>query len=603
MTKHFNASVKLDGNYFFAEDSCDHGVLTEISDIENGYVYRKLKLTNLCDGNSPQITELYTIDHTFECKNAASMHTLRGDDCSKESFLPIDRKINIGEEIIMAPTGGRPSNTTAFPYFDITLDGKSYLFAVGWSGQWKAVITRSENGVNVKIGIENIDFYMKPGESFNTLSLCFVEGKEGESAADLRRRFRRYLITDFNPLPEGMDNLPISIQPYDRYFYGRCPDWPTVAGQIRTLEGAKKCGYIDTLWIDAAWFSVGFPYGVGNYSFAEGFPDGLRPVADAVHEAGMRFMVWFEPERIHRGSEIFENHPEFLLEIPEDENNRLYNLGDEAAYEWLKNVLVNFIRDNGIDNYRQDFNIEPLPFWLKNDEKGRTGVTEILYVNGLYKLWDTLKKEFPQIFIDNCASGGRRLDFELMRRSAPMWRSDITCGPVKEDWHSDVWNQNQTLTLSEYLPYHACAVWELVANEVRSAATSGLACTFDVLKEGYDFERAKTVTGEVKHLSEYWKGDFYPLTAATLNENVFAAYQLAKEDGGFAAVYRRADCREEKFRLKLNAVDEDSDYLVTVTDEDYKKKVSTVSGADLKQGIDIDMPRAYTSAVCEYVKK
>lgn len=602
MFNNLQASLKIGGEYFNVDSIYNSKIQVKLTESGEGYIYRRMELCNKGTENSPQITEPYTLDHTFECKDTVYLHTLRGDDCTANSFLPIDRTIEIGETITFTPTGGRPSNATAFPYFDFTLDGKTFLFAVGWAGQWKGIISRSESGVNVKIGIENADFYIKPQEKLNMPSVCVMEGYENEDAAAVRRRFRRLLLTDMNPLPKGMDNLPISIQPYDRYFYGRCPDWPTVAGQVRTLRAAEKCGYIDTLWIDAAWFRLGFPNGVGNYSFAEGFPDGLKPVADAVHQAGWRFMVWFEPERIHSGSEIFENHKEFLLSIEGEENNFLFNLGDETAYNWLKNVLINFIRDNGIDNFRQDFNIEPLPFWLQNDQEGRVGITEIRYVNGLYNLWDSMKEEFPYLFIDNCASGGRRLDFELMRRSVPMWRSDITCGPVKTDWHSDVWNQNQTLALAEYLPYHACAAWELDTYEVRSAATSGLACTFDVFKEDYDFERARTMLSEVKHLSEYWQGDFYPLTAPTLEEDVFSAFQLAKENAGYAAIFRRADCKEESFVLKLCAIDNNASYKVIITDNDYNSTEKTVSGAELVGGITVTLPTADTTAICEYIR-
>ena len=602
MIKNLKASVKLDGKIYYADELAKDGVVLVSSQVGDGYIYKKTEIVNNASQNSLQISEPYTLNHTFSCENTAFLHTLRGDDCSMNSFLPIDREIAMGEEIVFTPLGGRPSNVTAFPYFDLTLDGKTYLFAVGWSGQWKGVITRNEKGVNVKLGIEFADFYMKPYEKFNLPSFCLLQSEDGEDASAVRRRFRRLLITEFNPLPKGMENLPLSIQPFDRYFYGRCPDWATVAGQIRTLEAAKKCKYLDTFWIDAAGFKEGFPNGVGNYTFEEGFKEGLKPVADAVHNADMRFMVWFEPERIHKGSETFANHREFLLSKPEDHDNHLLNLGNEKALNWIKNTLINFIRDNGIDNYRQDFNIEPLPYWLHNDEEKRRGVTEIMYVNGLYSLWDSIRAEFPYIFIDNCAGGGRRLDFELMRRSAPMWRSDITCGPVKEDWHSDVWNQNQTLTLAEYLPYHACAIWELGAYEMRSAATAGLACTFDVLKEDYDFEKASKLVGEAKHLTKYWQGDFYPLTTPTLEENVFAVFQLAKEDSGFAAIFRRVDCDSDTFNLKLNAIDKKAKYTVNIIDEEFIKTSKIVSGAELINGIDIVLPDKYTSAIFEYIK-
>ena len=89
------------------------------------------------------------------------------------------------------------------------------------------------------------------------------------------------------------------------------------------------------------------------------------------------------------------------------------------------------IRDrNGIDYYRQDFNMGISPYWEANDEPGRTGMKEIRHVEGLYKFWDYLLDRFPRLMIDNCAAGGRRLDLETMSRSAPLWRTDYRYGEV-----------------------------------------------------------------------------------------------------------------------------------------------------------------------------
>ena len=74
--------------------------------------------------------------------------------------------------------------------------------------------------------------------------------------------------------------------------------------------------------------------------------------------------------------------------------------------------------------YRQDFNIPPADYWNKNDTADRIGMTEIGHVEGLYKFLDTLLSRHPGLIIDNCASGGRRIDIEMMSRSFVMWRSD-----------------------------------------------------------------------------------------------------------------------------------------------------------------------------------
>lgn len=559
----------------------------------NNYVYRRFSLTNQSGKPSGRITLPLVLDAAIPALSAR-LHTLTGDDCSKHSFTPVDRDFADGDSLTLTPTGGRSSNTTAFTFMDFDFGGAALLLAVGWSGQWRCDISLGEGKLRIKLGLCDADFFLYPGERVDLPSVFLVMGADG---ADVRRRARRIMFEDFGPLAGTGTTLPISIQPYDRYFYGRCPRWPTEEGQLETLRNALRCRHFNTHWIDAAWFRRGFPHGVGNYSFAGGFPNGLRPVADAVHEAGLRFMVWFEPERVYSESEVWVDHPEFFLRRPGDENTGLYNLGDEAAYVWLRDTLINFIRDNGIDNYRQDFNMDPLDYWRQNDAEGRKGISEIKHINGLYRLWDDLRAAFPALLIDDCSSGGRRIDFETMRRSVPMWRSDTACGPITPEKHNDVNGQNQTLALGEYLPYHAAAAWEPVPNDIRSAATEGLACTFDILNPGFDFDTAEKLLAEVTENAPLWRGDFYPLTPPTLAEDGFAAWQLQKGDEGFASVFRRAECERDTFNLKLKGLDPDAEYILLITDEKLDTRHITLTGKALAEGYPLIIPNPRASAM------
>ncbi len=574
-----------------------------IPESAESWQYRVLSVSHGGATESGQITVPAILDAVIPTSAPVKLHTIRGDDCSKNSFLPIDATLHPGDSMRFAPSGGRPSNTTAFPILDLTIEDYALLLAIGWDGQWLCHLTMTESGLHILITMEHADFYMRPGESYTLPSLLLLTAAD---AAQARRDFRHLLTTTFSPLPKvgyDSDHLPVSIQPFDRYFYGRCPLWPTEEGQLLTLEKARLCEGFDHQWLDAAWFRDGFPTGVGNYEFEKGYPRGLKPVTDAVHEAGMRFVLWFEPERIARGSDVWRNLPDFYLhrtDDPDSEDNFLYNLGNDDAWQWLYSTLVNFIRDNGIDNYRQDFNIDPLGFWLYNDQPNRRGITEIQYVNGFYRLWDALRAEFPHLFIDDCASGGRRIEFETLRRSVPMWRSDITCGPITDVAHNDVYNQNETLTLGEYLPYHACAVWEPNANDFRSAATAGLACTFDILNPNFDFGTAKKLLAELHRTAPLWTGDFYPLTEPSLEEDCFTAYQLNQKNQGCAYIFRCALCSAETFLLSLRGLDSTAVYHVTVTDECLVSTTKEYTGAVLAAGIPVTLPQAHSTALVEY---
>ncbi len=132
------------------------------------------------------------------------------------------------------------------------------------------------------------------------------------------------------------------------------------------------------------------------------------------------------------------------------ENKRfsfLYN--GENTWDYCCNMLKEHISELKLDCLRIDFNFSPLPFWRENDKHNRNGITEIKNINGLYRLWDTLLDEFPGLIIDNCVSGGIRIDIETLKRSVPPWRSDLVC-PAN---YSIKGVQNHNLAYNLWLPY------------------------------------------------------------------------------------------------------------------------------------------------------
>jgi hypothetical protein len=146
------------------------------------------------------------------------------------------------------------------------------------------------------------------------------------------------------------------------------------------------------------------------------FPNGLRAISDYAHGKDVDIIVWFEPERVAGGTWLTEHHPEWILG---GKDGGLLNLGNPDAWHWVVTHIDKLIKEEGIDLYRQDFNIDPLGYWQKNDTQDRQGITENKYVSGYLAYWDELKKRNPGMLIDSCASGGRRNDLETMRRAVP----------------------------------------------------------------------------------------------------------------------------------------------------------------------------------------
>lgn len=551
-----------------------------------------LYFENQGERDSGILEDIQALDTSLVLKqDAIVLHGLRGDDCSERTFQPFARKLGTGQSFRMEPVGGRSSNES-FPFFNLEYGGQGLLTAIGWSGQWAVSVTRNDTGdTRLRGGMEKTRLLLHPGERIRTPRIL-VMGWQGKRIA-AHNRFRRLLMHHYIPQVEGKPLvMPTFLQGYDRYRTD--PNWGTEAGQLHAANIAKALG-CDFLWLDAAWFPGDFPKGVGNWMCKpKEFPNGLKPVSRACHNMGLKFIVWFEPERVATGSQIARERPEYVFG---GEKGGLYNLNNPAARKWLTELLSQRITEFGMDWYRNDFNIDPLPFWRANDSEDRLGMTEIRYVEGHYAMWDELRLKHPGLIIDNCASGARRIDLETCMRSVSLWRSDTACRPGNSDL-----DQAHAFGLSLYLPLHQSCSWSPEAYVFRSAAGAGAITQFAFLDEGFSTGAAKEAIAEIRKNQKYWYGDFYPLTACTTAPDKFIAYQLHRTDlnAGIVLAFRRAECDVLGMGVKLGGLDPDVSYNVEFIDEDRSKSVRTITGRVMSTDFPLLIHKRRASLLVKY---
>ena len=508
-------------------------------------------------------------------------HT-RGSTCEISDFLPSEETLKTGDVREFAPLGGRSSNGT-LPFFEVDWSTGGAVIAVGWSGQWSASLGRPDmRELRLSAGQPALRARLRPGEKLRTprILVLFWEGRERGEAANL---FRRLMLAHYCPRVNGELVLPPISHP---------TAWSILASgqpanetnQREMLAAAADVG-AEVFWLDAYWFPQGFPGGVGTWvPRPEDFPKGLRPLSDAAHEAGLRFLLWFEPERVARGSRIAAEHPEFCLQ--QGDGDLLYNLADPAALRYMTGLLSDAIAEHGIDIYREDFNIDPFRFWEAADEPDRRGVVENHWVTGLYAMWDALVERHPGLVIDNCASGGRRIDLETVSRSYALWRSDfqdvgILSQPDPAVPHT-IASQVQTVGLGRYVPFSTNSLYRFDPYAVRSALCSAAQLYMDLRKPDIDRDQARTAVAEMKALRPYFLGDLYPLTEVTTSPRDWCAYQLDRpEQGdGIALYFRRHESPYLALEAGLQALDPDATYEVTLASDYSKPKPHRATGRE-----------------------
>ncbi|NQU11003.1 alpha-galactosidase [bacterium] len=521
-----------------------------------------------------------------------------------------------------APLGGRPTNR-AWPYYNLECPStrRGLIVVVGWPGQWASCFRGlADQAVHITAGQELTRFRLLPGEEVRTpLSvLLFYRGDPVRS----QNLWRRWMLAHNLPRPGG--KLPEPILPaYTGRWFAEMAE-ATEQTQIAFLERYRKEGIkLDYWWMDAGWYPCDGNWtrtGTWEPDHAR-FPRGLRAIADHAHARAIKTVVWFEPERVADGTWLARKRPEWLLgsrpvKLPAGtpaghrawwktnriDENKLLNLGNPAARAWLTNHVTRTIHEQGIDLYRQDFNMEPLPYWRANDAPDRQGITEIRYVAGYLAFWNELRRRFPDMLIDSCASGGRRNDLETMRLSVPLHKTDYQYDDLtaKQAMHH---------ALSSWLPYYGAYVLPVDTVDpyaFRSALAPMTMLTYDLRRRDIDWRPLRKLTEEWRRLTGtgYFYGDYYPLTPYNRDDDQWIAWQFHQpdRDAGLVQAFRRKNSPVAVAFFPLRGLDPTATYVIT--DQDRQAPPREFPGEALVlAGLAVALPQAPQAGVVVYRRK
>ena len=459
--------------------------------------------------------------------------------------------------------------------------------------------------------MEFMDVKLHPGESIRS-PLVLLLYWQGE-VMHAQNMFRQFALRHHVPQENGK---PI-VAPISCITWG---GWPSSEHIAIIQKLAKKKIPFDVYWIDAGWYGTGVVPSAnvfqGDWGPMAGdwrvnrnwHPDTLRPVSEAANAAGMRFLLWVEPERAIQGRPITLEHPEYFYSSDKKSSKGstlLLNLGKEESLKWAVDTVDNLIKQNKVDWYREDFNLDPGSWWDATDEPDRKGISEIRFVENLYRLWDSLKEKNPQLKIDNCASGGRRFELEAMLRSLSFCRSDYNCFTAA----SLEAIQDHSFGISCWIPLEGCFTISrddiTDTYEMRSCLSAGLSIrpiSANNTESQWNLLRRHVV--EAQRARDYFYGDYYPLANAYDSQSSWSVRQfyLPKEQRGMIVALRRpqSDVSSMKFDLKPIPDDESK---WEFEDTDTGEKVICTGRQIRKDGWEIKIPQRRGSVIIWYCRR
>lgn len=553
-------------------------------------------LRNLSDHDSTGIvSEFQSLDAFFPIATEPEIRTLLGSHCGPDDFTPVVETLPPGKKRTFSTPSGRSSNEF-MPFLELNFDTQNgQLFAVGWTGSWKTEFLNDGKRVNVQLGMLQTHFRLLPSESLRLPGVLLFE-RQGMSRMEFQTVLYRFMLE--NKLPR--DSKGGLFPPIHAITAGGGNKTPEMMLAILKHKMDNQF-HFDTFWVDAGWY--GAPHEDEHYSNCgpnwwkyvgdwrvntATHPSGtLLPIANAVHEANMNFLLWFEPERVHESSPIRKEHPEYFL-------GNLLNLGNPSALKWIQDSVYGMIASHGIDVYRQDFNMDPGPSWRQADAQNpeRVGTAEAKHIENLYVFLDEMRRRFPDIQQENCASGGRRIDVEMISRAHSYCRSDYPIGRKPGDT-AFIFGQNATRNTVPFLPFQGSEFNCVPIGDdyaALSAISSGLVHTptdFNggIVRREFSTEELQwfqKIFSVASQMKPYWSGFFYPLTEETdASDDVWCGWQLddPQKQAGFALVFRRGNATEESRVFQLGGICPDATYAV----ESFNGEKKTLVGSDLQE--------------------
>ncbi|MCR5799738.1 MAG: alpha-galactosidase [Lachnospiraceae bacterium] len=330
--------------------------------------------------------------------------------------------------------GGSSSNT-ANPFFMLYRpktdedSGDVYGFNLIYSGNHEESIEVNEFGkVRVLWGInhESFEYMLDPGESFEAPEAVMTFSHEGFNG--MSYNMHRFVTEHILSARWKDEPRPILLNSWEAAYFNI-----NESRLLKLASAAKNVG-IELFVMDDGWFGE---RNDDTASLGDWEPNkkklggGIKSIADKVNALGLKFGLWVEPEMVNVKSRLYEEHPDWTLEIPgamhsEGRNQRILDLSKPEVCDHIIEAMTKTFSSGNVSYVKWDYNRNFTDVYSQDTEPMRQGGTGHAYILGLYRIMRTLTERFPDILFEGCASGGNRFDLGILSYFPQIWGSDNT---------------------------------------------------------------------------------------------------------------------------------------------------------------------------------
>ena len=293
---------------------------------------------------------------------------------------------------------------------------------LGWSGNHRLLLERQSNGdMQLQMGILLLgdEGTIEPGDVIETPPLYVAQSEYGLNA--LSQKFHAHVRRHIVKLPDPSVPRPVTVNTWEAIYFDHRHEKLTALADAAADVGAER------FVLDDGWFQGrnDDTTSLGDwYPDETKYPDGLGPIADYVHDKGMQFGLWVEPEMVSSNSALFRKHPDWVLGVDPyphviGRQQLVLDVARSEVSDYLFERIAEFVGKHKIDYLKWDMNRD---LTLPGGADG--AVAACCQILALYALIDRLLGAFPALEIESCASGGARIDYGILERTHRVWVSD-----------------------------------------------------------------------------------------------------------------------------------------------------------------------------------
>lgn len=307
--------------------------------------------------------------------------------------------------------------------------GEAIGFSLVYSGDFLMQVEVDTCDVTrVLAGIHPNEFVweMKEGETFQTPEFVMVYSNKGTNYLSqvYHKLYRTRLVRGIWRDKER----PILLNNWEATYFD--------FNEERILEIAKKAKEVgvELFVLDDGWFGKRDTdtCSLGDwYPNLKKLPNGIIGLANKIEKLGMKFGLWIEPEMISKDSDLFRQHPDWVLADQErnychSRNQYILDYSKEEVVECIYQQLDKVLSESNIAYIKWDMNRSFSEVFSNGNSRSYQGKVRHKYILGVYSLYERLIKKYPHILFESCSSGGARFDPGMLYYAPQTWTSDNT---------------------------------------------------------------------------------------------------------------------------------------------------------------------------------